>query len=126
MLFRSKAEEQRAEEYLTEDAELVIVAFGASSRVARSAINMARAEGIKVGLIRPITVWPFPDRAIENTISTAKRYLCVEMNMGQMIEDVRLVVNGRRPVEFYGRTGGMIPTPTEVYEQIKALIGKEA
>lgn len=120
-----KAEEQRAEEFMTEDAEIVIVAFGASSRVARSAIKTAREEGIKVGMIRPITLWPFPEKAIEKTIPTTKKYLCVEMNMGQMVDDVRLVVNGRKPVEFFGRTGGVIPTPAEVLDQIRALAGKE-
>ena len=104
---------------------IVVVAFGASSRVARSAIKTAREEGIKVGMIRPITLWPFPEKAIEKTIPTAKKYLCVEMNMGQMVDDVRLVVNGRKPVEFFGRTGGVIPTPAEVLEQIRALAGKE-
>ena len=120
-----KAEEQRAEEFMTEDAEIVVVAFGASSRVARSAIKAAREEGIKVGMIRPITLWPFPEKAIEKTVSTAKKYLCVEMNMGQMVDDVRLVVNGRKPVEFFGRTGGVIHTPAEVLDQIRALAGKE-
>lgn len=120
-----KAEEQRAEEFMTEDAEIVVVAFGASSRVARSAIKTAREEGIKVGMVRPITLWPFPEKAIEKTIPTAKKYLCVEMNMGQMVDDVRLVVNGRKPVEFFGRTGGVIPTPAEVLDQIRALAGKE-
>ena len=110
---------------MTEDAEIVIVAFGASSRVARSAIKTAREEGIKVGMIRPITLWPFPEKAIEKTIPTAKKYLCVEMNMGQMVDDVRLVVNGRKPVEFFGRTGGVIPTPAEVLDQIRAFAGKE-
>ncbi len=120
-----KEEEQRAEEFMTEDAEIVVVAFGASSRVARSAIKAAREEGIKVGMIRPITVWPFPDKTIEKVIPTAKKFLCVEMNMGQMVDDVRLVVNGRKPVEFFGRTGGVIPTPAEVLDQIRALAGKE-
>ena len=116
-----KQNEQRAEEYLTEDADIVIVAFGASSRVSRSAVNAARAEGIKVGMIRPITLWPFPEKAIEKVVPTAKKFLCVEMSMGQMIEDVKLVVNGRKPVEFYGRTGGVIPTPAEVLAEIKKL-----
>lgn len=120
-----KEEEQRAEEFMTEDAEIVVVAFGASSRVARSAIKAAREEGIKVGMIRPITVWPFPDKTIEKVVPTAKKFLCVEMNMGQMVDDVRLVVNGRKPVEFFGRTGGVIPTPAEVLDQIRALAGKE-
>ena len=115
--------EQRAECYLTEDADFVVVAFGASSRVARSAVNTARAEGIKVGLIRPITLWPFPVDAVDAVCNTAKKLLCVEMNMGQMVEDVRLVSNGRVPVEFFGRTGGIIPTPAEVLAQIKAMAG---
>ena len=121
-----KKEEQRAESYLTEDAEIVIVAYGASSRVARSAVNSARAEGIKVGLVRPITLWPFPTDAIEATVPTAKKYLIVEMSMGQRVDDVKLVVNGRKPVSFFGRTGGIIPTPGEILEEIKKLNGKEA
>ena len=76
-------------------------------------------------MIRPITVWPFPDKTIEKVVPTAKKFLCVEMNMGQMVDDVRLVVNGRKPVEFFGRTGGVIPTPAEVLDQIRALAGKE-
>lgn len=120
-----KEEEQRAEEFMTEDAEIVVVAFGASSRVARSAIKAAREEGIKAGMIRPITLWPFPDKTFEKVMPTAKVFLSVEMNMGQMVEDVRLVVNGRKPVEFFGRTGGVIPTPAEVLNQIRALAGKE-
>ena len=121
-----KANEQRAESYLTEDAEIVIVAYGASSRVSRSAVDMAREMGIKAGMVRPITLWPFPEKAIEATIPTAKQYLAVEMSMGQMVDDVKLVVNGRRPVSFFGRTGGIIPTPAEVLEQIKKLAAKEA
>lgn len=120
-----KEEEQRAEEFMMDDAEYVVVAFGASSRVARSAIIKAREEGIKVGMIRPITLWPFPDKTIEKSIANTKKYLCVEMNMGQMVDDVRLVVNGRKDVEFFGRTGGVIPTPAEVLDQIRALAGKE-
>ena len=113
-----KRDEQRAETYLTEDADIVLVAFGASARIARSAVNTARAQGIKAGLIRPITLWPYPADAIEATIGTAKAFLTVEMNMGQMVDDVRLAVNGRVPVEFYGRTGGVIPTPAEVLARI--------
>lgn len=116
-----KRDEQRAESYLTDDAEVVLVAFGASARVARSAVNMAREQGIKAGLVRPITLWPYPVEELSRTLSTAKGYLVVEMNMGQMIDDVRLVVEGRAPVEFFGRTGGVIPTPAEVYERIVAL-----
>ncbi len=125
---RVEAEEQRSESYLCDDADIIVVAFGASSRVARSAVNTAREQGIKVGLFRPITLWPFPKVALEETCSHAKAYLSVEMNMGQMIDDVKLVVAGRAPVEFYGRTGGVIPTPNEVLTKIKemqaSLIGK--
>ncbi|MCR5331890.1 MAG: 3-methyl-2-oxobutanoate dehydrogenase subunit VorB [Lachnospiraceae bacterium] len=116
-----KANEQRSESYLTEDADIVVVAFGASSRVSRSAVNAARAKGIKAGLFRPVTLWPYPEAALEKTVPTAKKYLVVEMNMGQMIEDVKLVVNGRKPVEFFGRTGGVIPTPGEILEAIEKM-----
>lgn len=116
--------EQRAEAVFTDDAEIVIVAFGAASRVARSAIVAARAEGIKVGMVRPITVWPFPERAVRETLSTAKAYLSVEMNMGQMVDDVRLSVAGHAPVEFFGRAGGVIPTPAEVLDAIRKLNDK--
>ncbi len=120
-----KKKEQRAEEYLTEDAEIIVVAYGASSRVSRSAVNKAREEGIKAGLIRPITLWPFPENAIGKAADSekTKKFLTVETSMGQMVEDVRLAVNGRKPVGFYGRTGGVIPTPGEVYDQIVRLSG---
>ena len=114
-------DEQRAETFLVEDANVVVVAFGASARVARSAVVEARAKGVKAGLIRPITLWPFPVDALEAAVPTAKAFLTVEMNMGQMVDDVRLAVNGRRPVEFFGRTGGVIPTPVEVLAQIEDL-----
>ena len=115
------ASEQECETYLIDDADIVVTAFGASARVARSAVNAARAKGIKAGLFRPITLWPFPADALEKTLAHAKGYLDVEMNMGQMLEDVRLVVEGRAPVEFFGRTGGVIPTPDEVLAAIEAL-----
>ena len=113
--------EQEAESYLTEDADIVLVAFGGAARVARSAVNAAREQGIKAGLVRPITLWPFPTRAIEALVPTAKAVLDVEMNMGQMVDDVRLTVAGRRPVDFYGRTGGVIPTPVEVLAKLEAM-----
>ena len=114
-------DEQRAESYLTDDADIVLVAFGGAARIARSAVNLARAEGIKAGLIRPVTLWPFPADAIEPVAERGARFLTVEMNMGQMVDDVRLAVNGRAPVSFYGRTGGVIPSPEEVLDQIRAL-----
>ncbi len=118
-----QATEQMAEEYMTEDADIVVVAYGASSRVSRSAVDMARKQGIKAGLIRPITLWPYPVDTIKKVAKTAKVFLSVEMSMGQMVDDVRLAVNGAVPVEFYGRTGGIIPTPKEVYDQIVRLNG---
>ena len=114
-------DEQRAETFLVDDADVVVVAFGASARVARSAVVEARARGVKAGLIRPITLWPFPVDALEAAVPTARAFLSVEMNMGQMVDDVRLVVAGRRPVGFFGRTGGVIPTPVEVLARIEDL-----
>ncbi len=118
-----KATQQQCECYMTEDADIVVVAYGASSRVARSAVNSAREMGIKAGLVRPITLWPFPTDAIDAVCGTAKHILTVEMSMGQMVDDVKLVSNGRCPVSFFGRTGGIIPTPKEILEQIKILAG---
>lgn len=116
-----KENEQLSETFMCDDADIVIVAFGASARVARSAIVAAREKGIKVGLFRPITLWPFPEKALEGLVDSAKAFLAVEMNMGQMVDDVRLVAEGRVPVEFYGRAGGMIPTPADVLSKIEAM-----
>ena len=117
-----KEKHQRQELMLCDDAEIVVVAFGAASRIARTAVRDARAKGIKVGLLRPITLWPFPTKAIDQVIANgAKQFLSVELNMGQMVEDVRLAANGRAEVSFYGRTGGVLPTPEEVLVQIEKL-----
>jgi len=116
-------EEQRSERFMTEDADIIVVAYGASSRVARSAVNMARKEGIKAGLIRPITLWPFPKDVLKEAAKTAEKFLCVEMSMGQMVDDVKLAIDCVRPVEFYGRTGGIIPSPGEVLAQIQRMAG---
>lgn len=116
--------EQRSEGFMLDDAEIVVVSFGASSRISRSAVVAAREEGIKVGLLRPITLWPFPKNALQETLGTAKAYLSVEMNMGQMVDDVRLAVGNNIPVEHFGRTGGIIPTPDEVLEAIRTLAAK--
>jgi 2-oxoglutarate ferredoxin oxidoreductase subunit alpha len=121
-----KASEQRAESYLTEDAEFIIVAYGAASRIARSAINKAREQGIKAGLVRPITLWPYPVDAIEATVERTKAYLVTEFSMGQMVEDVRLAVNGRRPVNFFAHTGGIVPTPAEVLEALRRVAAGES
>lgn len=115
--------EVRYESYLTEDADVCVVAFGIAARVAKNAISEARKEGIRVGLIRPITLWPFPSKAIADTVGHVKAYLSVELSMGQMIEDVRLAVECRRPVYLCNRSGGMIPTPDQVLESIRNISG---
>ena len=113
---------QRQELMSCEDAEIVVVAFGAASRIARTAVRDARAKGIKAGLLRPITLWPFPEKAIDELCAQgAKAFLSVELNMGQMVQDVRLAVNGRATVDFYGRTGGVLPTPEEVLAAIECV-----
>ena len=118
-----KANETDAELYLTEDAEIVVAAYGATARVVKSAVNKAREEGIKAGMVRPKTLWPFPVKEINEGTKSAKAVLCVEMSMGQMIDDVKLALNCSKPVEFFGRTGGVIPTPTEVLAEIKKIGG---
>lgn len=115
--------EVRYEAHDTEDADIIVTAYGTTSRVAESAVKELRKEGIKVGMIRPITLWPFPAEIFAKTAKTAKAFLSVEMSMGQMVEDVRLAVNGAAPVYFYGRTGGIIPTPAEIIAEVKKIAG---
>jgi 2-oxoglutarate ferredoxin oxidoreductase subunit alpha len=110
--------EQRWDEYLTEDADVGVVAYGTTARIARTAVDRARRIGVKAGLLRPITLWPFPIAAFKRRGRRPKRWLVVELNAGQMIDDVRLAVAGREPVESYGRVGGVVPTPAEVAEAI--------
>jgi len=107
------------EEYMMEDAEYCVVAFGIASRVAKNAVAAARAEGIKVGLIRPITLWPFPTKALRAAADKVKSFISVELNMGQMIEDIRLATECKRPVTLCNRAGGMIPSPEQVLESIR-------
>lgn len=116
-------EEVRAEIINCEDAEVVITAFGTSSRICRSVIRQAAELGIKVGLVRPVTLWPFPEKIIADIASrdSVKAFLTVELNCGQMVEDVRLAVNGRKPVHFYGRSGGNLPSQKEILDQICAI-----
>lgn len=116
-----EANEVQYEEYMTDDADIVLVAFGITARICKSAVNAARANGIKAGLLRPITLWPFPKAAISAVADHAKVLMSVEMSMGQMVDDVRLAVNGKKPVTFYGRTGGMIPSVEEVEAEIAKL-----
>lgn len=114
-----KAKEQRAFEYLTDDADLLIVAFGTAGRIAMGAVESARAKGIKAGLFRPQTLWPFPDDRLQQLAHHVQRILVVEMNAGQMVDDVRLAINGAVPVEFYGRMGGVVPMPDEILTAIE-------
>lgn len=120
-----KENEIRYEQIRTDDAELVLVAYGITSRIARSAMEKARSEGMKVGLFRPISLWPFPEAQLFELTKKSSAFLTLELSAGQMVEDVRLAVNGAKPVYFYGRTGGMMPSPQEVYEVIvKTMNGK--
>ena len=107
------------EEYMMEDAEYCVVAFGIASRVAKNAVVAARAEGIKVGLIRPITLWPFPKKALAKSADQVKGFISVELSMGQMIEDIRLYTGCKKPVGLCNRCGGMIPSPDEVLDSIR-------
>ena len=116
-----KQNDADAELYLTDDADIIVTAYGATARVAKSAVNMAREQGIKAGLLRPKTLWPFPSKHFIEAAKTASNFLCVEMSMGQMIDDVKLSINCSKPVSFFGRTGGVIPKPAEILEEIKKL-----
>ncbi len=107
------------EAVMTDDAELVLVAFGTAARIAKTALGLARAEGIKAGLIRPITLFPFPEKIIAQTAGRAERFLVVEMNLGQMVEDVRLAVNGKAEVSFYGRPGGAVLSVEDILGAIR-------
>jgi 2-oxoglutarate ferredoxin oxidoreductase subunit alpha len=114
--------EVRYEEIQCEDAEYLFVAFGSAARICLKSIEMAREEGIKVGLLRPITLWPFPSEIIREYAEKVKGMLVVELNAGQMVEDVRLAVNGKVKVEHYGRLGGIVPTPDAILEAFKEKI----
>ena len=111
------------EEFMMEDAEICVAAFGIAARVSKNAIMAARAEGIKVGMIRPITLWPFPKKPFKAAADKCKAFISVELSMGQMIEDVQLATECKRPVTLCNRTGGMIPSPEEVLEAIKKAAG---
>lgn len=127
---RIKKNETRSETFKTDDAEVIIVATGIAARIARAVVNAARAQGSKVGLIRPVTLWPFPDEVIRaaadggdnNFASRPKNFLVVELNLGQMVEDVRLAINGKVPVSFLGRSGGGLPTIEEISAKVRTLL----
>ena len=110
--------EQLCEEYLMDDAEVCVAAFGIAARVSRNAVDEARRRGIRAGMIRPITLWPFPKKVFSTAADHVKAFVSVELSMGQMIEDVRLATDCRRPVTLCNRAGGMIPTPEAVLEAI--------
>jgi 2-oxoisovalerate ferredoxin oxidoreductase alpha subunit len=118
---QAEREEVRCEAVRTEDADVVLVGYGISARILKSVVQLARAEGLRVGLLRPITLYPFPTEAIRALTATASAFLTVELSTGQMVEDVRLAVEGRRPVEFYGRTGGNVPPADDVLAVVRNI-----
>jgi len=109
----------RHEEFMTDDATMVVVAYGTAARIAKGAVKRARSEGLKVGLLRPVTLWPFPDEAVATVAKKAKLFLVFEMSTGQMIDDVRLAVGGSVECVFYGRPGGVVPAPQEIQRIIE-------
>ena len=115
-----EAKEVRYEEFMLDDAEYAIVAFGSAARIAKKSIEIARSQGIKVGLLRPITLWPFPTEEVKRLAGKVKGILSLEINAGQMVEDIRLAVEGKVPVRHFGRLGGIIPDPDEVVEVLKS------
>ena len=117
-------EEVMAEEYMMEDAEYCVVAFGIASRVAKNAIVEARKQGVKVGLVRPITLWPFPKKILNKYADQCKEFISVELNMGQMMDDIRLAIECKKPVSLCNRAGGIIPSPEEVYAKIMEAASK--
>lgn len=119
-----KAAETRVEDYRTDDAEHLLVAYGILSRVGRSVVDLARAEGLKLGLVRPISLWPYPTAHLAALASAprVKSFTALELSMGQMVEDVRLSVDGKKPVFFYGKPGGAVPAPGEVLAQVRELV----
>ena len=118
---KMKENERRVERYMTDDAEIIITAFGIVARIAKTAIGVLREKGMKVGLIRPIMLFPFPYDAFSDSVDDVDRFLVVEMNMGQMVEDVRLGVGGKAEVSFYGRTGGMVPSYEEIVGEVERI-----
>nr|WP_273321283.1 3-methyl-2-oxobutanoate dehydrogenase subunit VorB [Vallitalea guaymasensis] len=116
--------EVRYEKYNCDDAEIIVTAYGTTARIVKSVIEMAKEEGINVGLIRPITLWPFPYKPVREYADKdhVKAFMSVEMSKGQMIEDIRLGVNGKKDVYFYGRTGGMVPTPDDIMAEIRKIV----
>jgi len=117
-----EAAEIRYEDYHADDADLILIAYGVVSRIVHTAVDDLRAQGFKVGFVRPISLWPFPSKHLADFAQKAKKMLVVELSNGQMVDDVRLAVTGKVPVHFYNRMGGMVPSPEEIYEQAKRLL----
>jgi 2-oxoglutarate ferredoxin oxidoreductase subunit alpha len=113
--------EVRFEEHRVDDAEILVVGFGTMGRIAQTAVDMAREQGISVGVFRPVSLWPFPEARLEELSRQVKRILVVEMSAGQMVDDVRLSVGKDYPVVFYGRMGGIVPLPDDVLEVIRKI-----
>jgi pyruvate flavodoxin/ferredoxin oxidoreductase domain protein len=116
-----KEKEERAEKYFTEDADIILVSYGTMSRVCRSVVDNLRKENKKIGMIRPITLWPFPEKEFKN--NNCKMYISIEMSMGQMIDDIKLACECKVPVKFFGKAGGIVPTSHEIIEHIKEFAG---
>ncbi len=116
-----KKEETTCETFMIEDARLIVVAFGIAARIAKGAIKTARANGLKVGMLRPTTLWPFPSEKLQELVKQTRTFLVFEMNMGQMIEDVQLALGDKGQISFYGRPGGVISTPSEILRVISRL-----
>jgi len=119
-----KTKEQQAETFMTDDAEIIVVAYGLMSRIAKKAIMECRKQGIKAGLVRPITLWPFPESIINKLADTAKLFISIEISMGQMVEDVKLAVNGKAKIDFYGRIG-FTPSPEEITRVLSDIAERE-
>jgi pyruvate/2-oxoacid:ferredoxin oxidoreductase alpha subunit len=117
---RAQEEEARHELYLADDAEVLVVGYGIVSRVLRSAVEQVRKFGLRAGLFRPITLWPFPSQALQAAAARCRSVLVVELSNGQMVEDVRLALGGGARVEFYGRCGGNVPAPDEIRDRLLA------
>jgi 2-oxoglutarate ferredoxin oxidoreductase subunit alpha len=117
--------EARYEDYNCDNADIIMVAYGTTSRIVKSVVPMAKKKGIKVGVIRPITLWPFPVEVFKKYAPMTNAFLTVEMSMGQMVDDVKIAVNGKKPIYFYGRTGGIIPTPDEIFLEVEKILGGE-
>jgi len=114
--------EVRYEEYRTDDAEIILIAYAVASRICRTVVDIARNKGIKAGLLRPITLWPFPSKRIGELSEKVQKFLVVEMSTGQMLQDVKLVVEGRKPVELYYRVGGNVPSSEEVMNKLEEIM----